>query len=60
MISRLFRTSFPIISQSGYCATYKKHILSFSELGGYLGLFLGVSVFDLKVLMDFLPAGQRK
>jgi hypothetical protein len=35
-------------------------LLSIPELGGYLGLFLGVSVFDLRVLMDFLPGGKRK
>jgi hypothetical protein len=34
--------------------------LLIAELGGYLGLFLGVSVFDLRVLIDYMPDGGKK
>ena len=33
------------------CITVNK---TFSELGGYLGMFLGVSFFDLKMLVDLI------
>ena len=31
-----------------------------SELGGYLGMFLGVSFFDLKFLVEIIPRSENK
>ena len=30
-----------------------------SELGGYLGMFLGVSFFDLKFIVEKIPSSKK-